>query len=129
MLPPKQGTSPAQRELLALFRRMDERGRESLLDFARFLAARGSSAGEPAAEQAMQKPLGLPRLEQETVAAAIRRLSQNYPMLNKDELFHKASSLMTAHVMQGRAAAEVIDELEEFFAESYRKHLEGGQWE
>jgi hypothetical protein len=41
-------------------------------------------------------------------------------MVEKDDLLHEASSLMSAHVMQGKAAVEVIDELEIVF----RRHFE-----
>lgn len=122
MLPPKQGTSPAQRELLALFRQMDGRGQESLLDFARFLSQR-KIPPEEADAQVREEPLGLVRPEQETVVAAIRRLSENYPMLNKDELLHQASALMTSHVLHGRKAPEVIDELEQLFMQAYSVHV------
>ena len=44
--------------------------------------------------------------------AAIRRLSQTFHMLNKDELLHETSALMTAHVMHGKPAGQVIDELD-----------------
>jgi hypothetical protein len=40
-------------------------------------------------------------------------------MLERGDLLHEASSLMSAHVLQGRAAAQVIDELEDLFARHY----------
>lgn len=124
MLPPKQTTNPKQRELLALFRQLDDRRKDSLLDYARYLA-RSDEAGKPREEPAVAEPLGLPRPENETVVAAIRRLSRNYPMLNSDTLLHQASALMTAHVLHGRSALDVIDELEELFAGAYRAHSGG----
>ena len=124
MLPPKQATSPRQRELLALFRQLNEQAQESLLDYARFLAQHKGVQAE-SAPPARLEPLGLPRPEGESVVAAIRRLSQNYPMLNKDELLHQASALMSAHVLQGRTAPEVIDELERLFMEAYRNYAGG----
>ncbi len=112
--------SPQQQELLRLFRRLDERARESLLDFARYLAER-AGAEAVAGEDVPGEPLGLPRPDKETVVAAMRRLSRNYPMLNKDELLHQAAALMNAHVMQGRPASEVIDELENLFQTAWRR--------
>ncbi len=103
-----------------MFRRLDERARDSLLDFARYLAARQAPDGTQ--ETPPAEPLGLPRPEEETVVAAMRRLSRNYPMLNKDELLHQAAALMNAHVMQGRSAAEVIDELEALFQAAWRRY-------
>ena len=129
MLPPKQAKSPDQRELLSLFRRLDPGQRKSLLDFARFLAQQGREDSPQPAPEPPSEPLGIPRPSEESVVAAIRRLSRNYPMLNKDELFHSASSLMTAHVMHGRSAPEVIDELEALFGDSYRRYLERRQQE
>jgi hypothetical protein len=125
VLPPKQATSPAQRELLALFKQLNAQGRESLLDYARFLAQQKGGQSEADSPAPALEPLGLPRPEEETVVAAIRRLSQNYPMLNKDELLHQASALMSAHVLQGRSAKEVIDELEQLFMEAYGNHAGG----
>jgi hypothetical protein len=119
MLAP-QTPSPQQQELLRLFRRLDERARNSLLDFARYLAARETP--DAAQDASPAEPLGLPRPEEETVVAAMRRLSRNYPMLNKDELLHQAAALMNAHVMQGRPAVEVIDELEALFEAAWRRY-------
>ncbi len=121
MLPPKQNLDPVQQELLALYRQLDERQSQSLLDFARFLAQQNAES-TPGEETVETQPLGIPRPEQETVVAAIRRLSQNYPMLNRDTLLHETSSLMTAHVMHGRSAFEVIDQLEALFEGAYKNH-------
>jgi len=118
LLPPKQTNDPVQRELLALFRKLDERKSQTLLEFARFLAQQGASP-----EQSVEaEPLGIPRPQNESVVGAIRRLSENYPMLNRDTLVHDTSSLMTAHVMHGRSAFEVIEQLEELFERAYRTH-------
>ena len=51
----------------------------------------------------------------------MRRLSQTFHMLDKDDLLHEASELMTAHVMQGKPADEVIDELEVVFRRHYER--------
>ncbi len=119
MLSP-QFPSPQQQELLRLFRCLDDRARNSLLDFARYLVAR--EAPEIPSEIHPSEPLGLPRPEQETVVAAMQRLSRNYPMLNKDVLLHQAAALMNAHVVQGRPAVEVIDELEALFQAEWGRY-------
>ena len=120
MLPPKMPTgSPDQKQLLSLYRRLSAADRDTLLSFAAFLAERAGApddSPEPPAE-----PVGIPRPEQETVIAAMRRLTATYPMVEKDELLHEASGLMTAHVMQGRSAVEVIDELEVVFRRHYER--------
>lgn len=112
MLPPKSPGSSDQRKLIRLFRKLAAAERAHLLSYAEFLLERGAETSVPAARQ---RPLDIPRPETETVVAAMRRLSRTFPMLNKDGLLHEASSLMSAHVMQGRPAAEVIDELELLF--------------
>jgi len=121
MLPPKKTVSPQQRELLDLFARLDADNRDSLLAFAAFLLQRqGESPSEPAALPT--QPLQIPRPNDESVVAAIRRLSQTYPMLNKDELLHQASNLMSAHVLHGQSAQQVVDELEALFAKAYERY-------
>ena len=119
MLPPKPSLPPAQRHLLQLYARLSEADRGALTAFAEFLAARGSSAEEvgPAVE-----PLAIPRPLEESVIAAIRRLSQTYHMLDKGAVLHETSGLMSAHILQGRAAADVIDELEALFLRQYERH-------
>jgi hypothetical protein len=49
------------------------------------------------------------------VIAAIRRLTQTYAMLDRGPLLHETAALMSAHVLRGRAAAAVIDDLEALF--------------
>ncbi len=119
MLPPKLPGSPEQQRLLKLFRQLSDIDRESVISFAAFLAEQTRSpGGEPAGEQ---KPADIPRPESESVVAAMRRLTKTFYMLNKDELLHEASALMTAHVMQGRPAVAVIDELEVLFRQHYER--------
>lgn len=120
MLPPKLQLPPAQQHLLKLFRQLPAPGQESLLAFAEFLLQRTAPAAPPSAVQETQ-PLDIPRPAKESVVAAIRRLNTTFPMLDRDALLHEASALMTAHVMQGRPAAEVIDELEAVFRRHYER--------
>ncbi|TDY01540.1 Crp/Fnr family transcriptional regulator [Thiohalophilus thiocyanatoxydans] len=110
-----------ENQLLDYFSRLSEEGRQSLLDYARFLAQQ-----YPATQPVADEPLDLPRPEDETVIAAIKRLSRTYPMLNKDKLLHETADLVTEHMMRGRDAAEVIDELEVIFERHYQalKHKE-----
>jgi len=127
MLPPKNTAPPDQQRLLRLFRQLGETERRSLLDFAEFLAGRGPS-GRPASaspDAPLEMPAEIPRPDSESVVAAIRRLSQTFHMLDKDELLHEASGLMTEHVMQGKPAAEVIDELELTFRRHYERVKSG----
>jgi superfamily I DNA/RNA helicase len=113
-----------QRRLLKLFSQLGEQDRESLIAFAEFLAGR-SEQGEEAGpeENAGSEPKPIPRPETESVVAAIKRLSETYHMLDRSLLLTDTSSLMTAHLMKGREAPDVIDELEELFARHYQEHL------
>ena len=128
MLPPKN-TSPkqqaAQRELQRLFASLNDTDRQSLLAFAQFLAERNGSLSKEPEQQAVQHPLDIPRPQDESVVHAIRRLSETYPMLNKDELLHEASSLMSSHVLHGNPASAVVDKLEALFADAYERYAAG----
>ena len=45
-------------------------------------------------------------------------------MLDRSKMLNETSSLMTQHVLNGRAATEVIDELEIMFKRHYEKLVE-----
>jgi len=98
---------------------LDDEGRRTLLAFAEFLAAR-NAVTEPAPPQA---PTLQPRAPDESVVAALKRLRSSYPMLAAAPLLDAASQAMTRHMLQGRPAKEVIDELEEMFAAAYSGHV------
>lgn len=119
MLPPKAHLPPAQQRLLKLFRALSPAAQESLVSYAEFLAERGGAATGSSAPQA--RPADIERPETESVIAAIRRLSATFHMLDRDDLLHETSALMTAHVMQGKPAVEVIDELEVVFRRHYER--------
>jgi hypothetical protein len=134
MLTPKHPAAPAsaeERRLLRLFRGLREAERGTLLAFAEFLARHEAPTAAPSAvPESPQEPEPLPRPEVETVIAAIRRLGLTYPMIDRAPLLHETSALMSAHVLQGRDAAEVIDALEALFARQYRDYrdrLGGGR--
>lgn len=105
--------SRPDRKLLDLFERLAPGQQDKLIAFAEFLAA-GAPAGGC-------DPVILARPARETVAMAIRRLVRSYPMLDRRKLMGEASRLMAQHALEGRAAAEVIDELEAAFARQYEK--------
>ncbi len=105
----------SEKQLLNLYRDLPQAARTNLLDFAAFLAERYSTQVHVAAE-----PLDIPRPAEESVIAAVKRLSATYPMLNKDTMLHETSALVAQHLVQGRDAREVIDELEEIFRQRYQ---------
>lgn len=108
--------SKLENQLLDCFYQLPEQARQNLLEYAQFLVERhGISESVP------DEPLELPRPQEETVIAAIKRLSRTYPMLNKDKLLHETSGLVTEHMMRGRDAVEVIDELEIIFERHYQE--------
>ena len=45
-------------------------------------------------------------------------------MLDRSRMLNETSSLMTQHVIHGRAAGEVIDELEQLFRRHYERFRE-----
>ncbi len=119
---PRHGTDEPR--LTRLFRSLGEDDRRTLLAFAEFLAAGRQPTAAPAPPVA---PTPLPRPEQETVIAAIRRLSRTYPMLDRGPMLNETSALMSAHVLQGRNEAVVIDDLEALFLRhfsDYRARLQ-----
>lgn len=92
---------------------------QALMDFAEFLYQRDATEPAPSAEK---QPI--PRPEKESVVAALKRLNLTYPMIERNQVFHEASSLMTEHIMQGRDAADVIDELEQLFEKHYQTFMQ-----
>jgi hypothetical protein len=108
-----------RKKLLELFDSLGAEQQETLLAFAEFLLSRApqpaAGAGVPVAPEPIERPA------EETVVMAIRRLTRTYPMLDRRKLFDATSRFMAQHALQGRAAPEVIDELEIVFAEHYRR--------
>ncbi|MBK1721629.1 hypothetical protein CKO23_05095 [Thiocystis violacea] len=118
--------SADERQLVKRFRGLSGADRETLLAFADFLIQRAKTqnAQTPGVQQTPppvepREPKPEPRPEKESVVGAIKRLSKTYDMLDRDALLNETSALMSAHVLQGRRAPEVIDELESVFARHY----------
>lgn len=107
-------------KLLRLFGRLDEDRQETLLAFAEFLAAQPAESGAAAVVQRVPRPA------EETVAMAIRRLRQTYPMLDRRRLMGDAARHLAQNALDGRDARVVIDELEIVFERHYRKSLRSG---
>jgi hypothetical protein len=105
-----------ERQLLRLFRALTEQKQAGLLDYAAFLSVHVGLETEPVA----QSPLSIERPQQESVVRAIKRLRETYPMLDRAKLIHETSALMSQHLLQGRSAVEVIDQLEVLFLRHYQ---------
>lgn len=113
-----------ERHLTRVYRGLDAESRRTLLRFADFLRSelerRGRGAGdESPSTTGPAEPDTITRPAQETVVGAIKRLSLSYHMLDRRRMLDETSSLMAAHVLNGRPARDVIDELEALFARHY----------
>lgn len=109
-----------KKRLVQILGDLPENQAQALLEFAEFLAAR--HVGPAVATT----PLSIPRPPQESVVRAIKRLGATYPMVDRSRLLNETSALMTQHVIHGRSAAEVIDELEILFRQQYEMTLPPG---
>jgi hypothetical protein len=104
-----------EKRLREIFGELPEPQAAALLEYAEFLAARH------AGPKPSSVPLDIPRPEKESVIKAIKRLGATYPMLDRSKMLNETSVLMTQHVISGRGAEEVIDELEALFRRQYEK--------
>jgi len=105
-------------KLESLAQRLSEDEQKTLLEYAEFMVSRSTHV----VAEVSDIPLDIQRPDGESVVAAMQRLSKTYPMLNMEKLLHEAAGLMSQHVMQGRAAVEIIDELQEMFERYYQSH-------
>jgi hypothetical protein len=114
--------SPGQ-QLLELYRLLGPEDQAALLAFAEFLRQRNPTATDisRAARVEIPEPAPIVRPPQESVVAGLKRLSQTYPMLSKTEMLNATSELVARHIMLGTDAGQVIDQLEDIFAEHYRR--------
>ena len=108
-------SSKIEKRLREILGELPETQAVALLEYAEFLAARYSGPKEVTA------PLDIPRPEKESVVKAIKRLGATYPMIDRSKMLNETSVLMTQHVISGRDAAKVIDELEVLFRRHYEK--------
>ncbi|MDH5570361.1 MAG: DUF2281 domain-containing protein [Gammaproteobacteria bacterium] len=121
-----------ENRLREVFRSLPESEARSLLDFAEFLLTRvplKSGAAdiqtlrtEPAPVSKPAEPVVIPRVEGESVIAAVKRLSATYHMLGKDTMLNVTADLVSQSLMGMRDKVEVIDELEEIFLKQYQLH-------
>ena len=112
-----------ERMLIKFFKKLDESNKETLLAFAEFLSKRGITEAIESDElpTVSSEPLEIVRPEKESVVKAIKRLSATYPMVDKENILHPISAVMTSHIMQGKAAPDAIDELQDLFLKEYNK--------
>jgi len=103
-------------KLLNIFSDLDKNDQNSIISFAEFLMNNAKQDGRLIV---VDQPQEIPRPDDERVVAAIKRLSATYPMLKKNSLLNETAALMSEHILKGRAAKDVIDELEVTFKARY----------
>ena len=113
-----------EKQLLRVFRELPEEQQKSLMDYAEFLASRVPQV-VGAQEEDSTEPLPIERPSKESVIKAVRRLMATYPMLDRSKLLNDTSGFITQHVIHGKPAVEVIDEMEAFFARHYETYKAG----
>ena len=108
------------REIKLLFAELDDDHQQAIVDYADFLAQRYKV--ENSGDRDL-KPESIERPGQETVIAAIKRLKKTYYMLDTDIILNQTSALMGQHILKGREASDVIDELQSIFQAQYEQYL------
>jgi len=106
---------PSPQSLASIFEELPQQDQNTLFEFAEFLKSR---APEPASK--VTEPLGIPRPDEESVVAAIKRLKKNYPMVSQKEMLNETSEFMMQHMMQGKPSTDVIDEMEILFESKFK---------
>lgn len=109
-------TTSSAKRLQNLFRQLTEQDQACLLSFAEFLQARAQTTRT---EHSLPVPKIIPRPPEESIIAAIKRLSQCYYMLDKSKMLHETADLVTQHCLQGQELHAVIDRLEQVFSQHY----------
>jgi len=108
------------RKLVKMFSGLSSGDRETVIAFVEFLQRRSADgASEAGGDSTPNEPLDIPRPATESVVKAIKRLTATYPMVDKSQMLNETSALMTQHLVQGRSAAAVIDDLQTLF----RRHF------
>ncbi len=110
--------------LTQLLNGMSPEHKQSLIDYAEFLKQKSKQDVQQQEPQEKLQPNASSRPDEENIINAIKRLRASYFMLNTDGLLNETSSLMTQHIVHGRAAIEVIDELEILFEQHYQHYVQ-----
>jgi len=110
----------SEKQLVEIWRKLSETDQKAVQHFTEFLLQRNGIV-----EEVVSDPLNIERPSEESVMAAIKRLSETYPMVNKDNMLNETASLVSQHVIHGKEAIEVIDELEIIFHRHYEITQQG----
>lgn len=109
------------RKLEAIMDGLSPSHQQSVIDFATFLSAQGQGddeSYEPLEPELIERP------DEESVVAAIKRMKKTYYMLDTDSLLNQVSALMGQHLLHGREARAVIDDLEKLFRAGYEEYCQ-----
>ena len=115
--------------LMQMFDLLAPAQRDTVLSFAEFLVDRTRRPGDaPVSERSavsagpLAQPVFEERPDEETVTAALSRLSRVYHMLDTDLLVERASDeLLSRDAIASLSQRGLVDELERFFAEHYQR--------
>jgi len=110
-----------EKDLIKIYQQLNESDQNSVCSFAEYLLSKNKKTVEDNDESG--EPVKIERPKEERVVAAIKRLSATYPMINKSGVLDEAANLMTQHMIHGKEANDVIDELETLFLSHYDKYL------
>ena len=111
----------AYNRLRSLFDALSVVDKRAVFSFAEYLNHRASLLEVRVAPKSIQV---IARPAEERVPAALKRLRLTYPMLEASDLLAGASDLLSQHLMLGRLASEVIDDLEVLFQRHYEVYCE-----
>lgn len=120
MFPPVPQSSGGMQKLTKVVKKLSAEDQDAVMAFAEFLLQRSASAPQQPPE--IQLPKEIERADGESVVAGMQRLTKTYFMIEKDELLHQATDLMTSHLLKGRPAKDVIDDLEQLFSDKYESY-------
>ena len=119
-----------QQKLIQVVEKLSSQDQAAVGSFAEFLLSRSGGAVAESelvtvAPQQVPDIEPVPRPEDEKVVAAVKRLSRTYYMLDKKKMLGVTSDLVTQHIIQGRDAGKVIDDLERVFDDHYQQLKQG----
>ena len=109
-----------KRQLDKLMSQLGNEHQQAVIDYAAFLVHQYKTKTPV---KAGLKPKDIIRPERESVIAAIKRLKKTFYMLDTDLLLDETSSMMGQHMLRGREAPIVINELQSMFQAKYEEYL------
>lgn len=112
-------TQASAAELQAIFAQLDAAAQRNVVAFAEFLLGKQQMCATDAVVESFSAPLLIEPVADESVVAALRRLTHSYKMLDNRALLAHAVDIMNGFVLQGRDRVVVIRELEALFQREY----------